>query len=200
MKKSVRRGFTLPEILVTVTVVAVLAAVVVPAVTQYVNKGDTPATQQDIEQVRNAITGYIADSRQYPASLYNLSIANAVTGAKGPYLAASIQNSTATGFYASNGLGIEIGATDGALNAGTAPYPNWIWATFAFTKASPTCGDLLALDKALDGGSGTTATASTDKASGMVVWGGTQCDNAASSTTLTGSTTDMALRLVSIGS
>ncbi len=40
MKKNVRRGFTLPEILVTVTVVAVLAAVVVPAVTQYVSKGD----------------------------------------------------------------------------------------------------------------------------------------------------------------
>ena len=48
MKTRVRRGFTLPEVLVTVTVVAVLAAVVVPAVTQYVNRGNNPATQQDI--------------------------------------------------------------------------------------------------------------------------------------------------------
>ncbi len=59
MKKNVRRGFTLPEILVTVTVIAVLAAVVVPAVTQYVNKGDAPASSSDIDQVRTAITGFI---------------------------------------------------------------------------------------------------------------------------------------------
>ena len=41
MKTRVRRGFTLPEVLVTVTVVAVLAAVVVPAVTQYVSRGQS---------------------------------------------------------------------------------------------------------------------------------------------------------------
>ena len=77
MKKIVRRGFTLPEILVTVTVIAVLAAVVVPAVTQYVNKGDAPASSSDIGAIRTAITGYIADTRRYPVDFTDLTTAPA---------------------------------------------------------------------------------------------------------------------------
>src|ERR1044071_466869 len=67
-----RSGFTLPEILVTVTVIAVLAAAVVPAVTQYVNKGNAPASQQDIQQLQNAVTGFTADVRHYPGDLQQL--------------------------------------------------------------------------------------------------------------------------------
>ncbi|MGH9886342.1 MAG: type II secretion system protein, partial [bacterium] len=73
MRTSRRRsGFTLPEILVTVTVIAVLAAAVVPAVTQYVNKGNAPASQQDIQQIQNAVTGFTADIRHYPGDLQQL--------------------------------------------------------------------------------------------------------------------------------
>ena len=61
LKKSRRSGFTLPEILVTVTVIAVRSAVVVPAVVQYTNKGDTPASQQDVQQIQNAVTGFTAE-------------------------------------------------------------------------------------------------------------------------------------------
>ena len=100
-KTSSRRGFTLPEVLVTVTIVAVLAAVMVPAVINQVAKGDTPAVSQDIGGLRTAVTTFAADTRHFPKLLSDLggsSItstaldiqgnaygSDAVAGYKGPY-------------------------------------------------------------------------------------------------------------------
>src|SRR4051812_24559033 len=70
--KTRRSGFTLPEILVTVTVIAVLAAVVVPAVTQYATKGDAPSAKSDVLQLASAITGFASDVRYYPGDLRQL--------------------------------------------------------------------------------------------------------------------------------
>src|SRR3569833_2048199 len=155
MKTRVRRGFTLPEILVTVTVVAVLAAVVVPAVTQYVNKGDTPATQQDLVQIRNAITAYVADTRQNPPSLYALTTAPVgVSNWHGPYLSVSVQGNTSvgstgvngTGYMTSSGLGIALGeTTNGAIVSSN----GYLTIDVALT-GSNTCADLYNLDKNLD--------------------------------------------------
>src|SRR5689334_2447968 len=58
MRKLVRRGFTLAEVLVTVTIVAVLAAVMVPAVINQVQKGDVPSAGQDMDGIRTAITTF----------------------------------------------------------------------------------------------------------------------------------------------
>ena len=104
-----RSGFTLPEILVTVAVVAVLAAVVVPTVTQYINKGDRPASLQDIDQVRDGVTAFTADVRKYPGDLRQLTTAIVADDAQ------------ATGFTSDS---VEYNATDvghwrGAYFSGT---------------------------------------------------------------------------------
>ena len=67
-----RRAFTLPEVLVTVTIVAVLAAVIVPAVINQVAKGDQPAIAQDLSGIRTAITTFAADTRRFPGLLSDL--------------------------------------------------------------------------------------------------------------------------------
>ncbi len=72
MRKSSRRGFTLPEVLVTVTIIAVLAAVVVPAVVQNVKKGDNPSFLSDVSAYKTAMTAFAADNRAYPKSLTEL--------------------------------------------------------------------------------------------------------------------------------
>jgi prepilin-type N-terminal cleavage/methylation domain len=72
-KMSSRRGFTLPEVLVTVTIVAVLAAVMVPAVLNQVGKGDVPSVGGDIGAIRTAITTFAADTRRFPQFLSQLS-------------------------------------------------------------------------------------------------------------------------------
>ncbi|MHB1071785.1 MAG: type II secretion system protein [Gemmatimonadaceae bacterium] len=72
MRKRSRRGFTLPEVLVTVTIIAVLAAVVVPAVVQNVKKGDNPSFLSDVSAYKTAMTAFAADNRAYPKSLTQL--------------------------------------------------------------------------------------------------------------------------------
>lgn len=72
-KQSTRRGFTLPEVLVTVTIVAVLAAVMVPAVINQVGKGDVPAVGGDLGAIRTGITTFAADTRKFPRTLTHLS-------------------------------------------------------------------------------------------------------------------------------
>lgn len=195
MKNRVRRsGFTLPEILVTVTVVAVLAAVVVPAVTQYVSKGDAPATQQDLIAIRNAVTQYVADTRKNPTSLYQLTTASSDAGYKGPYLQASLSANTATGVFYSGGLRVEIGPD--IQSAG-----GYLEAPLTFKDASATCADLYALDKSLDAGTGDGTTGSTstaaDAAQGVIHWTPSEC---LATTTLVSAVPSLRVRLAAIGS
>jgi len=67
-----KQGFTLPEVLVTVAIVAVLAAVVVPAVTQQIGKGDSSKLQSDIDGLRSSITAFVSDVRKYPGRVSHL--------------------------------------------------------------------------------------------------------------------------------
>jgi prepilin-type N-terminal cleavage/methylation domain-containing protein len=203
MKNRTRRGFTLPEILVTVTVIAVLAAAVVPAVTQYVNKGNTPSSQQDVDQIRNAATAFTADVRHYPGDLQQLVTAIvASTGSgdsldfdgaatpiqytatdvakwKGPYTSAPITTgATGGGLFTSNGLSFTIGRKITLAS-------NWL--TVPITSPT-TCTGILALDLSLDG---TPATANTEGTTGAVQWGGT-CNGG----TTTGTVTSPFFRIV----
>jgi prepilin-type N-terminal cleavage/methylation domain-containing protein len=69
---SLRKGFTLPEVLVTVAVVSVLAAAVVPAVVNQVTKGDLPALQADLNSIRGAIGNFTTDVKRYPRKMSDL--------------------------------------------------------------------------------------------------------------------------------
>jgi prepilin-type N-terminal cleavage/methylation domain-containing protein len=71
---SLRKGFTLPEVLVTVAVVSVLAAAVVPAVVNQVAKGDLPALQADLNSVRGAVGNFTTDVKRYPGSMTQLTL------------------------------------------------------------------------------------------------------------------------------
>jgi prepilin-type N-terminal cleavage/methylation domain-containing protein len=81
-KMSSRRGFTLAEVLVTVTIIAVLAAVMVPAVLNQVAKGDSPAVANDIAGIRTAITTFAADTRHFPQRLSQLGAASLTSADK----------------------------------------------------------------------------------------------------------------------
>ncbi|HXT18161.1 MAG TPA: prepilin-type N-terminal cleavage/methylation domain-containing protein [Gemmatimonadaceae bacterium] len=183
MKNRVRRGFTLPEVLVTVTVVAVLAAVVVPAVTQYVNKGDTPVFQQDLSEIRNAVTAYIADNRSFPAEFYDLTAAGNSGGKI--YFAGSVTGtSTAVASFTSAG-GITLGPAITSANG-------YLTTPLAFsTGASATCNDIYQLDKTIDG--------TVDGTNGNVLYDGTTCTGAASTNSTAIGSTVITLRLAATG-
>src|SRR5687767_13757318 len=68
-KQSQRSGFTLPEVLVTIAIVAVLAAAVVPTVTQQLSKGDDSSVTSGLTGLRTSVTEFVADTRKFPGAL-----------------------------------------------------------------------------------------------------------------------------------
>src|SRR5437867_5910658 len=106
--RSSRAGFTLAEVLVTVAIVAILAAVVVPAVTNQITKGDEANIASTVGSVRTGITAFVTDTRKFPGQVSNLFNAISASGAgnqditgadygtavagrwKGPYMSGSM--------------------------------------------------------------------------------------------------------------
>ena len=117
----VRDGFTLGEVLITVTIIAVLAAVVVPSVATQATRGDLGRVTSDLVTVRTGIEQYIADVRRYPRSVGQLTnkpgtseaplgqstsyTAAEVARWRGPYLSKDSVAGPATGYGRTIGAG-----------------------------------------------------------------------------------------------
>jgi len=91
-----RRGFTLPEVLVTITLIAALAAVVVPAVASQLKKGDPSRVGNDFVAIRGAVEQFLSDVRRYPGGIQQLtapittSMSPLTSTAQGPYGTADV--------------------------------------------------------------------------------------------------------------
>lgn len=68
-----RVGFTLAEILIALALIAVLAAVLLPAVAGQIMKGDAGRTMQDLDAVRAGVDQFLADVHRYPQKYSHLS-------------------------------------------------------------------------------------------------------------------------------
>ncbi|MDB4876521.1 MAG: Type secretion system protein [Gemmatimonadetes bacterium] len=72
-------GFTLPEILVSLSLIAALAAVVVPAMLSQVKKGDPTRVGNDVVNIRSAVEAFLGDVRRYPGGFSQLTLPIALT-------------------------------------------------------------------------------------------------------------------------
>ena len=116
MRRQARRGFTLPEVLVTLAIVATLAAVLLPALNNQLSKGDAGRLTSDLVAVQTAVGAFTSDVRRYPLDLTDLKtkpasgdldILGAAYGAtlvnrwRGPYLSKDLSSTNMpTGFGA----------------------------------------------------------------------------------------------------
>ena len=111
-----RKAFTLPEVLVTISLIAALGAVVVPAVAGQLKKGDPSRVGQDVAAIRGAVEQFLSDVRRYPAGIQQVTAPISLTQAalqttsqgnygpadvarwKGPYLTKDSIGAVSTGF------------------------------------------------------------------------------------------------------
>jgi len=70
--KRKKGGFTLGEVLVTVAIIAVIAAVMIPSIGSQLTKGDESRVEQDLAGISGAVQQFLADVRRYPASIAQL--------------------------------------------------------------------------------------------------------------------------------
>jgi prepilin-type N-terminal cleavage/methylation domain-containing protein len=95
-QKNNRKAFTLPEVLVTITLIAALAAVVVPAIAGQLKKADPSRVGQDVTAIRSAVEQFLSDVRRYPAAIQQVtapitaSMSPLTTTSQGPYGAADV--------------------------------------------------------------------------------------------------------------
>jgi general secretion pathway protein G len=67
-----RRGFTLVELLVVLSIVALLLTLAVPRYFSSIDKSKEAVLRENLNQMRDAISRYYADKGKYPESLESL--------------------------------------------------------------------------------------------------------------------------------
>jgi prepilin-type N-terminal cleavage/methylation domain-containing protein len=168
-KKSLS-GFTLAEVLVTLAIIAVMAAVLLPALNQQLAKGDTGKLASDLTSIQTASQAFLSDVHRYPDSVAQLTTGIGATSQdingtyipatllprwKGPYLGRESLNTTGGGLTVSP-------AFIKTASSGTTSYLTIV------VTGNPTLGsnDFNNLEAILDEGTGTSSSTGSIRQSG----------------------------------
>jgi prepilin-type N-terminal cleavage/methylation domain-containing protein len=166
-----RRGFTLAEILVTVALLAAIAAIVMPTIAGQVGKADPQRLGNDALGIRGAVEQFVNDVGQYPNNINELTtriVANnagsvgAIYGQfsvaerdkwKGPYVSKDASAILKTGFDSTfnTSLNVDTLGTSG-LSEATATNPRFLTLCIALDSASAVKVDAMFDDNNLSTG------------------------------------------------
>ncbi len=105
-----RAGFTLIEAMITVAVIAILAAVALPSYTDYLRRGRIPEAMTQLSNLRVVMEQYYQDNRSYGST------------ACGPTMPGSLKYFTITCALTGSGQGYTLQATSGSVGGGTHTY------------------------------------------------------------------------------
>lgn len=168
-RKKLRLGFTLAEVLVTLAIIAVMAAVLLPALNQQLAKGDTGKLASDLTSIQTASQAFLSDVHRYPDSVAQLTTGistnsldinlvaipqTLVNRWKGPYLGRESLNTT--------GGGLTIAPAFSKVTSSSTSY-----LTVSVT-GTPTLGasDFSNLEAVLDEGTGNSSSTGSVRQSG----------------------------------
>ena len=108
MKQQMQKGFTLIELMIVVAIIAILAAVAIPAYSDYVKKTKVGGSIAEAAGIKTAASEYHASNGSFAAALTDLGYASTVT---------SIAGQDATLTYASGVITLTFPA--GEIESGT---------------------------------------------------------------------------------
>ncbi len=74
-RKARKRGFTLAEVLVTLSIIAIMAAVLLPALNSQIAKGDAGRVASDLTNIQTGAQAFLSDVHRYPGSITHLTTA-----------------------------------------------------------------------------------------------------------------------------
>jgi type IV pilus assembly protein PilE len=96
IKKTV--GFTLIEVLITVAILGVLATIVYPSYTSFVNKSNRTEGQRELMRLANLQEQYFIDNRTYANDLEKLGEATKIITSQSGHYKINVQSSNANSF------------------------------------------------------------------------------------------------------
>ena len=158
--RQLRRGFTLAEVLVTLAIIAIMAAVLLPALNQQISKGDTGRLASDLTNIQTAAQAFLSDVHRYPSTLSQLTTAVGTTDInsiaipaalqakwKGPYISRDVVSNTGGG-----------GTIADAFQKVTATTSNIPYLTINVTPIAPS--DFANIEAVLDEGTASSTSSS----------------------------------------
>src|SRR6478672_9281642 len=90
-RKLRRFGFTLAEVLVTLAIIAIMAAVLLPALNQQIAKGDTGRLASDLTNIQTAAQAFVSDVHRYPSIMSQLTTSVSGTDINSVAIPAALQ-------------------------------------------------------------------------------------------------------------